>query len=129
MKRIFKYVMGGLVMVTSLTQFAWAEAPRHLSTGIGIDQRQDNHEDYSTKILFFVTGGAYLADMEVTIKDKQGNLIYQGTSSGPWFFIDLPPGDYQVIGVRGNGDTQSARFHVATNGRTAVGLLYPLEQR
>ena len=125
MKKNSIKIVYAFIALFCLTPLAWSQQPRYLSTGIGIDQREQSHDDYSAKIIFFVNGGAYLAYINVTVLDAKGKVIFQGTSIGPWFFIDLAAGNYQVIATRKNSDKQSARFSGAAAGQRSVPLLFP----
>jgi hypothetical protein len=40
--------------------------------------------------------GAYLADVQVTIRNEQGQSVFDAALDGPWLFINLPLGRYSV---------------------------------
>jgi hypothetical protein len=42
--------------------------------------------------------GAYLADVDVSIADEKGAKVFERRLQGPWLFIDLPLGRYEVSG-------------------------------
>ena len=121
------FIKSFIVVVATLffSASAWSQEIKHLSTGIGYSERQAPYSDYSTKIVLFVTGGAFLANVNVTVLDMKDKVLFQGVSQGPWFLINLEPGEYQVIAKRKSGETQSARFTVKSGQQTRVPLLFP----
>lgn len=40
--------------------------------------------------------GAHLADVRVSIRDAKKQLVFDGRLDGPWLFIDLPLGRYDI---------------------------------
>ena len=67
-------------------------------------------KNFSLQALF--TGGAvggWLTDVSMMILDGNSQTVFWKKSSGPILYIDLPAGDYQVIG-RYNGERQSKRL-------------------
>ncbi|MGQ0443301.1 MAG: hypothetical protein ACT4OH_07660 [Methylophilaceae bacterium] len=81
--------------------------------GIGEEQatnirRIANH--FSLHLLFSGGNeGGWLADVSVLILDGNRQTIFSKKQGGPLLYIDLPTGDYQIIG-RYNGDRQSKRI-------------------
>lgn len=56
--------------------------------------------------------GAWLADVEVTVRDVHGTLRYHGRIDGPWLMLDLPPGVYRLEAALAPGaahQTQTVR--------------------
>lgn len=71
----------------------------HVSGGVGEFQRsrlQSTSGQYNLKAVFSLSRGAYLADVEVAVRDRKGNVLMETISDGPWFFANLPPGEYQI---------------------------------
>jgi hypothetical protein len=52
--------------------------------------------DYSLKLIFSNKKGEYLSDVIVKILDWNGKTILTTVSNGPWLFIDLPTGVYDL---------------------------------
>jgi hypothetical protein len=72
----------------------------YLSGGVGLDERdalRARARDYNLTLSFAEKTGNYLSDVEVVIKDAQGNTALETVSEGPWFFVKLPAGSYTVI--------------------------------
>jgi hypothetical protein len=40
--------------------------------------------------------GAHLADVRVSVRDANKQLVFDGPLDGPWLFIDLPLGRYDI---------------------------------
>ena len=75
----------------------------YVSGGVGVDSRnamQALAPDYNLR-LRFSEGREYLGKIDVMIEDSQDQLLLQDRSEGPWFFVDLPPGNYRVIASDG----------------------------
>ncbi len=65
---------------------------------------------YSLQILFTLgNAGAWISDARVLILDSAGQTVFSKSVAGPLLYIDLPPGDYQIIG-RYNGVRESKRM-------------------
>lgn len=87
----------------------------YASGGIGQAERQAlqaQRQDYS----FWLTtaarrSGAYLANVEVRIVDADsGRLVLQHTMDGPWLFVALTPGRYEVRALyQGKDQAQTQR--------------------
>lgn len=64
--------------------------------------------------LWFATkgGGQNLADIHVTVQDRQAKQLLDVVSDGPWLFARLPAGTYKVSvatkAVRRSGQSRSA---------------------
>jgi Ni2+-binding GTPase involved in maturation of urease and hydrogenase len=111
MNRIFAScaVVGFLVMFVTSATLAQASGEEmrdpsttnvpYLSGGVGESEREDMEaaaKDYSLKLVFAQSGGAFVADVQVSIKDSGGATVLDATSGGPLFFAKLPAGNYTV---------------------------------
>lgn len=70
-----------------------------LSGGIGEEARAEMRKaaaDYNVHLMFSERGGAYLADIPVTVRQHGGEKVYSGISEGPLLYLRLPPGNYRV---------------------------------
>ncbi len=60
--------------------------------------------------------GEYLSAVQVTILDANQSPVLSAESKGPWFYAQLPPGDYSVevtpTGLRGEDQTQRKAVHL-----------------
>jgi len=71
----------------------------YINGGIGSDERKTllrMGKAYGLKLMFAVESGAYIANVNVIIRNKSGGEILEVPYAGPWFYADLPPGHYTV---------------------------------
>jgi hypothetical protein len=71
----------------------------YVSGGAGteeIDQLRSMEKDFNLKMVFALTSGAYLAEVNVSILDAGNKVVLDTLAEGPWFLVRLPPGTYQV---------------------------------
>lgn len=70
---------------------------RYLSGGIGQDEQRlmkEAESGYSAKVVFADSHGAYLSDVDVTVRDSVGNTVLGLRTDGPVLLLDLKPGTY-----------------------------------
>lgn len=68
----------------------------YICTGLGYDARQEAKAFRHTMHLVFAgSGGAYLGEVAVRIESGKDVIVEIGCD-GPWFMINLVPGDYTV---------------------------------
>lgn len=115
-----------LVLVGLWTANVPAEMLGTFSAGVGEEDRQERSE-YSLKIITFVHGGSYLANVRIHIKDIDTDIVlFADSSEGPWLFVDLPVGSYSIIAERANGDRQGTRVQILADApQVEVALVFP----
>jgi hypothetical protein len=99
---------------------------RYVSGGIGESERVELDalsSQFNLRLLFATEGsGEYLSSVKVNILDTRGGPVLSAQSKGPWFFAQLPPGDYSVevtpTGLRGQDETQRKTFSVGGSGQS-----------
>lgn len=67
--------------------------------GVGIEERatmKQNMNKYNLRLMFATTKGQYLASIPVEIKDRQGKVVFALKTNGPWLFLNLPAGQYDI---------------------------------
>ncbi len=115
----------GLVVLTlalgpAATQAASKEP---LSTGIGVDERVP-HGEYALKLVFAAKSGPYLAAVDVIILDSDGKQVLKTHSTGPWLFVDLPPGTYVVHATPKRGKLLKATVEVTADEQAVLNLVW-----
>jgi hypothetical protein len=99
-----------------------------LSGGIGQDGQEEMlrvAKTYNVHVLFATRQGAYLADIPFTVTDQKGNQVAAAMSDGPWLYLKLPPGSYQ-ISAQLHGASQSRKVKVGAGGAPiSVNFLFP----
>ena len=89
----------------------------YITGGVGLNERavmrgMANH--YNVRLVFATLSGAYLANVEVLIQDGNGRRLFQGNSNGPWFFFDLPKGQYKITATHaGKKETRGVALEKA----------------
>jgi hypothetical protein len=94
-----------------ITEGKTAQRFLYLSGGVGADERaalEERGKAFNVKLVFAEQHGPFLADVKVAIDDGKGTEIVSLTSVGPWFYIQLPPGPYNVNATY-KGQTQEIR--------------------
>ncbi len=101
---------------------------RYVSGGIGESERAELEglsSQFNLRLLFATEGsGEYLSSVKVNILDTRGDPILTAQSKGPWFFAQLPAGDYSVdvtpTGLRGQDETQRKTFKLDGSGQSRL---------
>ena len=95
--------------------------------GISKESRNDPRwRAYALKISFAAAGGGYLADLDVTIRDGDGDVILEVNDClAPWVLADLPAGNYEVTGIVSNQYSKNKMVKVGTGKQTSIVLRYP----
>ncbi len=70
-----------------------------------------------------VSPGAYLADVNVDIRDTQGRQMLNTTSAGPLLLVRLPPGDY-TVSADWNGVRKQHRVDLPEGARRHVVFMW-----
>jgi hypothetical protein len=82
-----------------ITRGITAQGYVYLSGGVGADERlalEDRAKGFNVKLVFAGTDGSYIAGVKLEIADRKPEAILSTTTTGPWFYIQLPPGIYSV---------------------------------
>jgi hypothetical protein len=62
-------------------------------------QIRRNAKPFSLHLLFSLgNAGAWITDVSIYILDANGNMMFSKKQAGPLLYIDLPAGDYQIVG-------------------------------
>jgi hypothetical protein len=129
----FKSLLGALVM-TPLLASAQLEPQsqgdvRYLCGGVGLSEQQEMKaaaRQYDAMLTFAAQSGQYLADVDVEIRNRRGDVLLSARCDGPIMLVDLPAaGQYQVT-AQANG--QERRTTVTTGGQgrsTQAVLVWP----
>jgi hypothetical protein len=93
---------------------------RYFAAGVGLQEREAVYPPFSLKLVFTAGGKPYLTGVPVTIRDAKGKVrvkIPRDHVTGPWLFVDLPPGVYDIESTYG-GQTQSLKKIQVESGKT-----------
>ncbi|MCC2643089.1 MAG: uncharacterized protein K0S45_3502 [Nitrospira sp.] len=95
---------------------------RYFSAGIGQAEREATYPPFSLKLVFTAGGKPFVAGATVAIHDEMGNRILSiptERNNGPWLFIDLPEGIYEIEATLG-GQTERAKGMRIRQGHVTV---------
>jgi hypothetical protein len=82
-----------------ITEGKTSQGFQYLFGGISSDEREAMEErakGYNLKLVFAEKRGAFVSGVTVTIANAKGAEIAALKTEGPWFYIQLPPGDYSI---------------------------------
>lgn len=85
-----------------------AGSARYFSAGVGLEERMAEYPPFPLKLVFTAGGKPFLAGVSVTIQPLKGGkslTIPEEQVEGPWLFVDLASGQYDVVAAYG-GRTQ-----------------------
>jgi hypothetical protein len=77
---------------------------RYFSAGVGLEERQAVYPPFSLKLVFTAGGKPYLTGVDVAIRAQKGGTavdIPKEQIQGPWLFVDLPSGMYDITATYG----------------------------
>jgi hypothetical protein len=98
----------------------------YMSGGIGIEERdfmRKDARDYNLDLSFADKQGHYLNDVNVVITDDHGKQLVDAITAGPWFYIELPAGKYDVKATYDNHIREIKNLEVS-KGHSLTRLLH-----
>ncbi|MCS6287787.1 MAG: hypothetical protein H8K10_02285 [Nitrospira sp.] len=76
----------------------------YFSAGIGQVEREAAYPPFSLKLVFTAGGKPFVTGVEVVLRQSRGATLLtvpREQVTGPWLFIDLPDGTYEVAATLG----------------------------
>ena len=98
----------------------------YISGGVGEEERHQLEAlsgQFNLKVVMALAEGNYLSDVDLTIRDSQGNTVINTVSQGPWFYAALPTGEY-TIEARIENNQQQRQVSVPTSGLREVTMTW-----
>jgi hypothetical protein len=96
--------------------------------GVGVNARARLSDqaapDHNVKLVFSLSTGNSLADVDVKVTDRSGNTVIDGVSPGPWLYATLPAGTY-TANASYMGETVTEKFTVGRSGQRVAHLRWP----
>ena len=98
---------------------------RYFSAGVGLEERAAEYPPFSLKLVFTAGGKPFLAGVDVTIRPAQGGTairVPREQVEGPWLFVDLPPGTYDITATHGDREQTLKGIKVEAGKRRMLHL-------
>ncbi len=98
---------------------------RYFSAGMGLEERKAKYPPFPLKLIFVAGPRAYTSQVAVTIADTKGAVVLQVPReqvTGPWLFVDLPAGTYDITSDRSDHPSIKQRVEIAAGGGKTVYL-------
>ncbi len=100
---------------------------RWVSGGIGQGERLDMLmllPGYNLRVLTAAAKtGAYLADVQLVVRDANGRVVLETTLEGPFLLARLAPGKYELVATYG-GTAQTRVVTIPASGRRELFLYW-----
>jgi hypothetical protein len=114
-----------------ITEGKTAQGFPYLSGGVGSDERdalEERGKGFNLKLVFAERRGPFLADVRIVIADGKGAEVISLASAGPWFYIQLPPGRYNVKAVYKEQAKEIRNLELAKNKTVRRTLVWNLAE-
>ncbi|MFM0084485.1 carboxypeptidase regulatory-like domain-containing protein [Paraburkholderia sediminicola] len=108
----------GAALAQSLAQPASQNGVSYITGGVGEDEVQAFRAaapGYNLRMTFASKTGNYLSDVDVTITSGAGRSVLSVRTEGPFLFVRLPAGRYQ-IGAQTRHITETRKIQVPAHG-------------
>ena len=135
MKRTFYFMLVGVFVVSLCSGYALAytgptffkegsiHGVKYLTGGVGSDERVAMQKiargNYNLQFVFAEATGPYLADIKVDIQGQNGKKLVDMSTNGPWFFAELPNGQYTIT-VTHDGKSEVQRLDIGKNFQKVI---------
>lgn len=91
----------------------------YLCGGIGSEEQAKMKaaaSKYDVMMTFAAANGAYLADVDVNIKDSKGESVFSASCDAPIMLVDLPKGGNYEISAEAEGKTLTRSARLSDKG-------------
>ena len=100
----------------------------YVTGGIGLDEStalRQEQKNYPLSLLFTAgKRGAYVANVQVTVRNANGKVLLDSASSGPIMLVRLPRGEYRVSAEL-RGEAKQASVKVPEKGTSTLSFNWP----
>jgi hypothetical protein len=103
-------------------------ATSYVCGGVSVDEQQAIKAQatrYGLMLTFAVSSGAYLADVDVQIKDAKGGVVLDAKCEGPIMLVDLPRGGTWRVTAQANGQARQKTITVGGGRRAQATFIWP----
>jgi len=115
-----------------ITEGKTSQGFAYLFGGISSDEREameERSKGYNVKLVFAEKRGAFISGVTVVITSAKGTEIVSLKTEGPWFYIQLPPGDYAVKATFKGEAKQIKNLSVPKDKRVLQSLIWDLSEQ
>jgi hypothetical protein len=122
-----RFVAGILTGVSLLAVTVLVSAPG-VAKGAGPEQRQisDPSREQGLNLGFAEVSGAFLGAVAVIVQDRSGAELVNTVVDGPWFFVPLPAGSYNVKAIFDDQEKQIKDVRLAKDKVTMMVMYWDL---
>ncbi len=109
-------------MGTSSLPLYRSGAVRYFSAGVGLEERSTAYPPFPLKIVFTAGGKPFLSGVAVTIQPIKGAAVAipRERVDGPWLFVELAPGLYEIAATYGDQTEHRKAVKVESGKQTVV---------
>jgi hypothetical protein len=104
----------------------------YLFGGVSSNEREameQRAKEYNLKLAFAEKSSPYLSGVTLALASARGGEILSIATNGPWFFIQLPPGTYEVGATFKGEMKQIKNLNVAANKSLQQTLIWDLGEK
>jgi hypothetical protein len=80
---------------------------------------------HSLMLTFAVSNGAYLADVDVEIKNTKGGVVLAAKCTGPIMLVDLPSGGSWQVTAQANGVARQKTISAGAGRKAQATFVWP----
>lgn len=94
----------------------------YFSAGIGQVEREATYPPFPLKLVFTAGGKPFVTGVEIVVRHSNGATVLtvpREQVTGPWLFLDLPDGTYEVAATLG-GQTQQVKGITVRRGHVTT---------
>jgi hypothetical protein len=96
--------------------------------GVGVGDQQSMKAaagQHDLMLTFAVSNGAYLADVDVEIKNSRGAVVLSAKCDGPIMLVDLPAGGSWSVTARSNGQARQKTVTAGAGKHAQATFIWP----
>ena len=104
---------------------------RYMTGGVGQEESQALRaaaSRFSLAMTFTAETGQYLSDVQVAIRNRAGDPVFETVSEGPMVLVNLPAGAYTVAATS-EGRTLTKKITLGRNGHRRLVMRWPADSR
>ena len=101
---------------------------QYFSAGLGKEERSLTYPPFSLKLIFVQGERAFLAGVGIRVSQVDGTPLLDIPGEeveGPWLFMNIPTGTYEVSGTDSTGTTIKKTISVQPDQSTVVHFRFP----